>query len=87
MTAPAASQTALLVCDIELGILGNQFAQDQNAIEAYVERLNGVIAEARSQNHHIVFIRVAFRPGHPEASENNKVRPFYAMDAFWRWVD
>jgi len=81
MSATHSPRTAVLVCDLQNGILDSQFNNDQAAIEAYVERCNSVIHHARELGHLLIFIRVAFRPGHPEASENNKVR--YFSTRYW----
>lgn len=67
------SRSALLVCDVQNGIINKQFSNDAAAAEAYIERVNGAIAHARAQNHLLIFVRVAFRPGHPEVGDNNKV--------------
>lgn len=74
MSATHSPRTAVLVCDIQNGILEQQFAKDETALQAYLTRVNAVISEARAQGLLLIFVRVAFRPGHPEASENNKVQ-------------
>jgi nicotinamidase-related amidase len=63
--------TAILCCDIQPDILGN-------ITEAERERLLAetpvVLQKARNAGVHVVFIRVAFRPGYPEVSPRNLVR-------------
>lgn len=72
-TTSTASRRALIVCDVQLGILPMIFGDNSEAIEAYVGRCNEAIAHARSKNDKVIFIRVGFQPGHPEIGPKNKV--------------
>jgi nicotinamidase-related amidase len=59
--------TALLVMDMQTGILGNypQFAP-------LTEKVNKAIATARKKDIPVIFVVVGFRQGAPEISPNNK---------------
>jgi nicotinamidase-related amidase len=61
-----ADTTALLVMDVQYGIV-ERFADD-----ALLERIAGAIAAARLGEIRVIFVRVAFRPGHPEVSARNR---------------
>lgn len=76
MAATTTSRRAILVCDVQLGILPIGFGTDEEAINAYVGRCNSAIAHARSNGDKVIFIRVGFEPGHPEVGPKNKVRLF-----------
>ena len=74
MASTTPTRRALIVCDVQLGIIAMSFANDQDAVEPYVERCNTAIAHARAQGDKVIFIRVGFAPGHPEVGPKNKVR-------------
>jgi nicotinamidase-related amidase len=59
--------TALLVMDLQAGILAN--LPDKSVLTNPVAK---AIAAARSEKIPVIFVRVGFRPGLPEASKNNK---------------
>jgi len=59
--------SALLVMDMQNGIVGR--IDDDQAVLA---RVGAAIAAARSAGVPVIFVRVAFRPGYPEASARNK---------------
>lgn len=59
--------TALLVMDVQEGIVG-RFLDD----EAYLPRLRRAVDAARTAKLPVVYVRVAFRDGHPEVSPRNK---------------
>jgi nicotinamidase-related amidase len=59
--------SALLVMDVQRGVV-ERFAADG----ALLERLRGAIEAARAKGVPVIFVRVAFRPGHPEVSDRNR---------------
>jgi nicotinamidase-related amidase len=59
--------SALLVMDVQRGVV-ERFAPDG----ALLDRLRGAIRAARAKEVPVIFVRVAFRPGHPEVSEMNR---------------
>jgi nicotinamidase-related amidase len=59
--------TALLVMDMQMGILPNL---PDNA--AFISNVAKAIANARSKNIPVIYVRVGFRQGMPEVSANNK---------------
>jgi len=60
-------KTALLVLDIQMGILG------QNAPPAeFLPLLAETINTARAHIKKVIYVTVSFRPGHPEVSSNNQ---------------
>jgi nicotinamidase-related amidase len=59
--------TALLVMDMQAGILGN--LPDKTVLTSPLAK---AIAAARGENLPVIFVRVGFRPGAPETSPNNK---------------
>jgi nicotinamidase-related amidase len=61
------TSTALLVMDVQRGIV-DRFASD----EGYPARLSAAIAAARGAGIGVIYVIVAFRPGHPEISPRNK---------------
>jgi nicotinamidase-related amidase len=63
MTEPA---TALLVMDVQRGIADRYDETD------VVERAAEAVAAAREAGVPVIFVRVAFRPGHPEISARNR---------------
>jgi nicotinamidase-related amidase len=58
--------TALLVMDVQQGIV-----ERVNGDPGYLERLSDAIAAARAAGIAVVYVTVAFRPGHPEISARN----------------
>ncbi|KIW25717.1 uncharacterized protein PV07_08872 [Cladophialophora immunda] len=60
--------TALLVCDIQNGIVDRVQSQDT---ESFLQRLSETIEAARKAGIQVIYVRVAFRPGCPEASLRN----------------
>jgi nicotinamidase-related amidase len=72
--------TALLVMDMQAGILGN--FPDAAAL---ISRVAGAIANARSKKIPVIYVTVGFRPGTPEISSNNK--SFVASKARFTNVD
>ena len=61
------AQTALLVMDVQAGIV-TRFAQTGD----FLERINTAIAAARAASIPVIYVVVAFRPGYPEISPQNK---------------
>jgi nicotinamidase-related amidase len=59
--------TALLVMDMQDGILGN-FPDAANLLY----KVSGAIAHARSKNIRVIYVTVGFRQGAPEINMNNK---------------
>ena len=71
--------TALLVMDMQNAIV------ERFAAAAVLERAVAAAAAARAHGMPVIFVRVAFRPGHPEASPRNKAFAALAgSDAFAR---
>jgi nicotinamidase-related amidase len=60
-------QTALLVMDMQLGILQN-FPNANKVVETITE----AIAKARANNIPVIYVTLTFRPGFPELNPNNK---------------
>jgi len=71
-----ASQTALLVCDFQNMILKHHTGGDPSGV---INKARVAITAAREAGAKIIYIIVAFRDGHVEASENNKA--FKALKA------
>ncbi len=59
---------ALLVCDIQNGIVERLPNHDT---KAYLQQAYDAIKAAREAGIQVIFVRVAFRPGHPEASRRH----------------
>lgn len=68
-TSPAfdPERTAVLIMDYQTGILAGLGAE----AEPLVQRAARVLEAARSGGVPIFFVKVCFRPGHPEIGENN----------------
>ncbi|MGZ3756318.1 MAG: cysteine hydrolase family protein [Mucilaginibacter sp.] len=64
---PNTNNTALLVMDVQVGIVGML-----PSAAALMENLNKAIAYARSNNIPVIYVVVGFRDGAPEISMNNK---------------
>ncbi|KAJ9605431.1 hypothetical protein H2200_010088 [Cladophialophora chaetospira] len=62
------SATALLVCDIQNGIIERLTNHDT---KTYLQQVAKSIEGAREAGIKVFYVRVAFRPGHPEASPRN----------------
>ncbi|KIW63110.1 hypothetical protein PV04_09986 [Phialophora macrospora] len=60
--------TALLVCDVQNGIVSRLIS---HKTQAYLESVAKTIAAARKANVKTIFVRVAFRPGYPEVAASN----------------
>jgi nicotinamidase-related amidase len=65
----------LLMMDIQLGVV-QRFAHDPG----YLDRLSGAVTAARAAGIRVVYVRVAFRPGHPEISARNQTFSTRAAD-------
>lgn len=61
-------KSALLVMDMQMGILANY----QNADEI-AGNVSKAIETARSKNIPVMYARLGFRPGFPEINQNNKI--------------
>jgi nicotinamidase-related amidase len=59
--------TVLLVMDVQRGVV-ERYAEDSG----YLQRLSGAVAAARTAGIPVVYVRVGFRPGHPEISARNR---------------
>lgn len=66
------SKTALLVMDVQKGIVGNLGER----ADAYVEKVNRAVEAARQANLSVMFIVVRFRNGYPELNPANKFFSF-----------
>jgi nicotinamidase-related amidase len=60
-------KTAFLVMDVQNGIVA-RFAAAADALQP----LQSALQTARTQGLYIIFVRVAFRPGYPEVSPDNR---------------
>jgi len=60
--------TALLVMDLQPGILGRYATTDE-----YLTRVNRAIAGARQARIRVIYVTVSFRAGRPEVSQRNKM--------------
>jgi nicotinamidase-related amidase len=70
-------RTALLVMDIQQSIVDRTIKDPE-----YLPRLAGVIDSARRADVRVVYVRIGFRPGHPDLSPRNRVftsSPFLAQ--------
>jgi nicotinamidase-related amidase len=67
MMTTVAATAALVVMDVQRSIV-ERFADD-----ALLQRIARAIAAARSAGIGVVFVRVGFRPGHPEVSSRNRM--------------
>jgi nicotinamidase-related amidase len=61
-------RTALLVMDVQQGIV-DRIVKDPD----YVARVSRAIRKAREARIQVIFVRVAFRDGHPELSPRNRL--------------
>jgi nicotinamidase-related amidase len=66
MMTSVADNSALLVMDVQRAIV-ERFADDD-----LLERVAEAIAAARGSGIRVIYVRVAFRPGHPEVSARNR---------------
>lgn len=62
------NNTALLVMDLQAGILANYPNKDE-----IVARVQKAITHARKQNIPVIYVVVGFRPGATDMSDNNKM--------------
>jgi nicotinamidase-related amidase len=60
-------KTAFLVMDVQNGIVA-RFAAAEDALQP----LQSALQTARTQGLYVIFVRVAFRPGYPEVSADNR---------------
>jgi nicotinamidase-related amidase len=67
--------TALVLMDVQPGVV--EHAPDSAAL---LERLATAVAAARAHDVQVVFVRVAFRLGHPEAAPTNRMFSNLAPD-------
>jgi nicotinamidase-related amidase len=67
-TIASAAKTAVLFMDFQPGIIGGLSNRDE-----LVATAAGVLERARAAGLPVIFIRVAFRPGHPEVSDRNQM--------------
>jgi nicotinamidase-related amidase len=68
----SAASTALLVMDVQTSIVARYAPKS----EAMLQILRGVIAASRKHGIRVIYVIVAFRPGHPEVSGANKLFGF-----------
>jgi nicotinamidase-related amidase len=61
-------RTALLVMDIQQAIVDRTIKDPE-----YLPRLAGVIDSARRADIRVVYVRIGFRPGHPDLSPRNRM--------------
>lgn len=61
------ANAALLVMDVQQGIV-DRYQSGPNALDPF----RRAIAGARASNIPVIFVRIAFRPGYPEVSPQNK---------------
>jgi nicotinamidase-related amidase len=66
MMTSVADNAALLVMDVQRAVV-ERFADDD-----LLERVAEAIAAARGGGIRVIYVRVAFRPGHPEVSARNR---------------
>ena len=64
----ASQNTALLVMDMQAGILGR--LTDASPL---INNVAKAIANARDKKIRVIYVRVGFRDGGPEISPNNKI--------------
>jgi len=62
------STSALLVMDVQQGIVA-RYGEEAAAL---LERLASAVTAARTAGVAVIYVRVAFRPGFPEVSSNNR---------------
>jgi nicotinamidase-related amidase len=72
--------TALLVMDVQRGMV-ERFGDD----DRYLARVADAISAARAAGMPVIYVTVAFRPGHPEISARNP--SFTAIAGSGRFVD
>lgn len=72
--------TALLVMDMQVGILGMLPTAD-----TILGKVSAAIAHARSKNIPVIYVTVGFRQGAPEISMNNKT--FFANKSLFETMD
>lgn len=67
------NNTALLVMDMQMGVLGRLPQQGASMVKKVAEAINN----AREKNILVIFVRVGFLKGMPEISPNNKIFSAY----------
>jgi nicotinamidase-related amidase len=75
------STSALLVMDVQQGIV-ERYGEEAAAL---LERLASAVAAARAAGVAVIYVRVAFRPGFPEVSSDN--RTFAALSTLGGFGD
>jgi nicotinamidase-related amidase len=68
VTPMTSDRAALLVMDIQEGIVARSVRDPQ-----YMIRLSQAIVAARSAEIQVIYVKVAFRDGHPEVSARNRL--------------
>jgi nicotinamidase-related amidase len=61
-------RTALLVMDVQQAIVDRTIKDPE-----YLTRLAGVVDRARRADIRVVYVRIGFRPGHPDLSQRNRM--------------
>jgi nicotinamidase-related amidase len=72
--------TVLLVMDVQRGVV-ERFADDPG----YLPRLQRAVTAAHASGIPVVYVKVGFRPGHPEVSTRNRI--FSTVAAAGRFAD
>src|ERR1035441_6061420 len=68
LEAMTVERTALLVMDVQQAIVDRTIKDPD-----YLTRLSGAIDRARRADIRVVYVRVGFRPDHPELSPRNRI--------------
>ena len=63
------SKTALIVADVQNGIVDMIAKPDEK--ESYLERVGKAISAARKASIPVIYVRVGFNPGYPDAHDDN----------------
>jgi len=79
MTDAPRADTALLLMDLQPGILANYVDAD------YLPRIRRALAAARKADLPVIWVRVAFRAGYPEVAAANQA--FSALSASGRFIE
>lgn len=79
MTESASRDAALLLMDLQRGIVANYADAD------YLARIQRAVAAARRANIRVIWVRVAFRAGYPEVSEDHRM--FASLRATGRFIE
>ena len=62
------AQTALVVCDVQYGIISR--VADEASTKPFLDQLATTIKAAREASVKIIYVTIAFQPGHPEIGNN-----------------